>query len=569
MKKTLTLLFLAATLSASAQFCRKDTSTQYSINNTTFVKTPTSRIINYFKSSTDNQLDSQLVQQWGEGSNGQNQWLNLNKTAYTYANGQKTIELYSLIPQGQTAWQKSRKQNWSYNAAGKGTLWADSSFIPANNNYIMNRTELNLYDANSNNTQKTIFSSSIPVRRENRTFNAANLVTLFAISSSADNGVTFVANSENIFTYDAKNRVIEEEVKIFNTTTQILEPINKYLTNYDANDNKTLAEVQRYQAGNWVGQSKTEWTYNADKQVTEEANPLWNGTQWVNAALALNTYTNKLLTRQDGQRWGIQAPGNTWTTTNTYIYTYNQYSKLLSETSSVWQGPMNGMVVNSRVSYTYVDSSEWTEKINANWNQQTLMFVNTGKSERSFNAKGSITREAIYTWIAMQNSWRPSSSSDYTYSATNKLIRVAYGNWDNGRNQFLPGGINTWEFHPTYDYETANARQYNYNPSNAVFGTHNRTEYACVNSSTQTNSLKNINKASLKVYPNPNSSGVLNIENAANGVLSIYNTMGQKVITQNIDETNSSIDISKMTKGIYIVILESNGTKLNTKLIVE
>jgi len=141
--------------------------------------------------------------------------------------------------------------------------------------------------------------------------------------------------------------------------------------------------------------------------------------------------------------------------------------------------------------------------------------------------------------------------------------------WDNGNNQLRPNQKRTFEFHPTYDYETANTDQTNFNPVTNKYLNHQRIEFACVNSATQTNSIKTIAKAALKIYPNPNNTGTLNIENAANGVVSIYNTIGQKVMTHNMDETKSSVNISELEKGLYIVILQINGEKLTTKLIVE
>jgi hypothetical protein len=60
----------------------------------------------------------------------------------------------------------------------------------------------------------------------------------------------------------------------------------------------------------------------------------------------------------------------------------------------------------------------------------------------------------------------------------------------------------------------------------------------------------------------------LNIENT-NGIISIFNILGQNMLTQQIDETNKTIDISAIQKGLYIVILESNEAKQTSKLVIE
>jgi len=76
-------------------------------------------------------------------------------------------------------------------------------------------------------------------------------------------------------------------------------------------------------------------------------------------------------------------------------------------------------------------------------------------------------------------------------------------------------------------------------------------------------------QSQIQVYPNPNNTGTLNIENAASGVLTIYNTIGQKVMTHNMAEAKGSVNISTLEKGLYIVILQSNSAKQTAKLIVE
>ena len=143
-KKILTLLFLAATFSASAQFCRKDTIKSFSVSATN-VKTPIARNINYYKSPTNNQLDSTLYQEWTQGA-----WGNRNKIIYAYTNGLKNKELTSNF--NQNAWLKLRKQNWMYDASGNVLVKADSNYIPASNNYLLNRTEVSIYDASNNLT---------------------------------------------------------------------------------------------------------------------------------------------------------------------------------------------------------------------------------------------------------------------------------------------------------------------------------------------------------------------------------------------------------------------------------
>ncbi|MDR1973781.1 MAG: glycoside hydrolase family 3 C-terminal domain-containing protein [Bacteroidales bacterium] len=61
--------------------------------------------------------------------------------------------------------------------------------------------------------------------------------------------------------------------------------------------------------------------------------------------------------------------------------------------------------------------------------------------------------------------------------------------------------------------------------------------------------IENIGKASLKIYPNPVSDGVLNIE-GADGTIEIYNVIGRLVLTK---EKATTINISSLSAGVYVV----------------
>jgi len=534
MNKLLTLLLLAATFSASAQFCRKDTIKSFSVSANN-VKTPLARTINYHKSPTNNQLDSTLYQEWAQGA-----WGNRNKTVYAYTNGLKTRELTSNF--NQNAWLKLRKQNWMYDASGNVLVKADSNYIPASNNYLLNRTEVSTYDANNNLTQKIIYILQSPIYKTIYVYNANNLVTLATNTESKDNGVTFVAQSESVYEYNASNKMTLNQTKNLNTTTNMLQFSAQTIKEYDANNNVTASENQIYQSGNWVPINRYTYVYNSDGQVTIQGFPSLSGNQWVNNLQVLNTYTNKLLTLKETQSWNIVSQ-NTWTTVNSRNYIYNQYEKPTVEVYSTFAGPTVGMVPQSRTTYLYNDSADWNEKLDQSYNPQTMQYVNQSKENRNFNAKGLVLQFSNFAWIAQSNDWRPNTTNNFTFSTSNKLTMQEDLAWDNGNNQFRPNQKRTFEFHPTYDYETANTNQTGFNLIARIYSNHTRIEFACVNSATSSIKKTETANNALKIYPNPNNSGTLNVENAASGVVSIYNTIGQKVMTHNMDEAKGSVNI--------------------------
>lgn len=84
---------------------------------------------------------------------------------------------------------------------------------------------------------------------------------------------------------------------------------------------------------------------------------------------------------------------------------------------------------------------------------------------------------------------------------------------------------------------------------------------------TVTLSLSDFDTTQLKVYPNP-TNGELNISytDIINQV-EVYNLLGQKVITQNFESNNVSLNVSHLSNGSYILILHANDMKQQVKII--
>lgn len=73
----------------------------------------------------------------------------------------------------------------------------------------------------------------------------------------------------------------------------------------------------------------------------------------------------------------------------------------------------------------------------------------------------------------------------------------------------------------------------------------------------------------LTIYPNPSNDRVTLTSTIASGAICIYNTNGQEIYSGTINNTNTSIDVSAFTSGIYIVKVKGDSGILTRKLVVE
>ncbi len=80
-------------------------------------------------------------------------------------------------------------------------------------------------------------------------------------------------------------------------------------------------------------------------------------------------------------------------------------------------------------------------------------------------------------------------------------------------------------------------------------------------------SNSNFTTSKVKLYPNP-TSNVLNIESLGTiQTISVYNVLGQEVINKALNSTSTSLDVSSLNSGIYVVKTVVDGVTSSTKFI--
>ncbi len=81
------------------------------------------------------------------------------------------------------------------------------------------------------------------------------------------------------------------------------------------------------------------------------------------------------------------------------------------------------------------------------------------------------------------------------------------------------------------------------------------------------NEATNDNK-NVIVYPNPTNT-ILNISNAIGAYIEVFDISGKKLITKNIIDTNSTIDLNEIQSGFYFIRIHKNGAISNLKFVKE
>lgn len=77
------------------------------------------------------------------------------------------------------------------------------------------------------------------------------------------------------------------------------------------------------------------------------------------------------------------------------------------------------------------------------------------------------------------------------------------------------------------------------------------------------------NKAIISMYPNPAINGLKISADGTIGMAYIYNVLGKKVMSVNVNKTQDDIDISNLTSGVYLIKFTVDGRVGTSKFIKE
>ncbi len=202
----------------------------------------------------------------------------------------------------------------------------------------------------------------------------------------------------------------------------------------------------------------------------------------------------------------------------------------------------NNSIVPETVSLT-----DFNANVN-NYECELLQFNN-------ITIEGTVTTAGVFTALASGAVFTTATSYRVTDGTTTSILRTGFNEAD-----YIGGAVPTSAFSAiALGYENVNSTSV----STPQFIVRKLADFLNP-MGTQSNEI-----AGLKVYPNPVSNGVLHIESNANTLKSIalFDVLGKQVLTTSTE--NSTINVSNLKGGIYILKITEAGKTALSKLVIK
>lgn len=357
-------------------------------------------------------------------------------------------------------------------------------------------------------------------------------------------------------------------------------------------DKLEVALGQYNNAGVWEDESKREYTYDNDGNVSEENYFIWdtNTESWMIYENITNTYNGSNRITQ-----ALHKDSNNGVLVNSYRtdYTYDDDGKLLDLKDYDYENGSWVLIGMTKLNYNgdVLDYSEETDLEDDEYNESEFQFEDgvlqniniyaedesgelgpESKREYSYNLLGLINEIKSFDWV--DGDWVANSEiTTKTYDALgNILTNVEMYDSESYTDTYTYDTSELLEdyIHPFVDNLGFDGLFDDYNYVSKLTSSSDSDSYRTVYQYTGDDALastEDFNLSNVKIYPNPSSDFVsISLVDKELEKIELYTVLGKKIVT----EYTEKLDIQNLTQGVYLLKgTTTDGSVFSNRIIKE
>ena len=406
-------------------------------------------------------------------------------------------------------------------------------------------------------------SGSAPYYRVTRKYNSSgdSLVQLMEIRQSS---FVYVNYARESFTFDSAGNWLTYLSEKWENNAWVNQSKKKFV--YNSNGDMLDWKETWWQNNHWVNDWHNYRHFDANGLNDTSMSQTGQDTLWVNYSLYIQSYDN------NGYR--ISAVGsswinNGWSVTNLDTFTNNSNGDLLTYLRQVWE---NSSWVNSSLStMTYDTAGNKLSGLNQQW--QNNAWENDIMDSYLYDGNGNKIMWLMQGWSG--GSWDNWSRDLYLYDTSNNMLSHTSQHWDNSlwkNGDTQQYTYDAWGNSVTGKYLWWYQNSWQpYDGSLQVISDHKRDDYinlieiyqyAAVIDSIMVFLQPGLSQGQVALYPNPAHQMVYVSSSPAligqNGSLTVYDLRGQLILTKQMENETTGIDVSGLKPGVYFVRFSDN-----------
>lgn len=473
--------------------------------------------------------------------------------------GNQTLEAFYFWDSPQGIWRGTEKNEYSYDINGNqlGYIGYSWDYFRLDWQFIQ-KTERS-YDTNGNNTIEAFY-----YRQDNNWTGSfyGKFVWHFDDSGKKTWGQWYswdeisekwgAAPFNLEFVYDDGGKLISEVVS--SDVYAIWVSLNKHNYDYDSNGNKISDVVYFWYdiSKVWLELTKHEYAYNSDGDMisTVTSNPRrWSYSDYYWILSLKDEYS------YDKYRNQTKHINFYWDEEN------DIWSELEKEETEFDQNGNTVMYSNYRWDSVSNTWEGWPRELDLSL-VGTFIGKKPAKYEYNFNDRGYKTLNAEYFWDPVLSTWRGTDDGkiQWSFNSVGQLLEETKNNWNIDNADWE----RAWKSCYIYDEvgDPLSLSRYAWNTISSDWEPVIRFIYYYQSSITSFRAIKN---PQIELFPNPTSGVIYITELTQPAEARLYSIQGRLLKT--INQVESSIDISDLPAGVYILNLTSGDQVLRERIV--
>ena len=300
----------------------------------------------------------------------------------------------------------------------------------------------------------------------------------------------------------------------------------------------------------WRFDMKQIYQFNTDGNITEEIDYSWDKTTdtWDSLGKYVYTYDaggNNI--ELVGYRW--YEINNSWQNLYRYSCTFDADGNNIEMLLDYWDDVMSKWSASNKYIFSYDAAGNLTENISFLWSTTMNDWQNRSKRNYTYDANWNRTGYTEYLWETSASTWQNSKKAEYNYDTNGNMVEHSLYSW--GWLTLDWGYLTKEEY--AYDAQGNNTEKISYNADITGSALVLYDKYDYFYSLHNSMGLKEQDATDLKIYPNP-ATNQLRVGNLMPGsAIQVCDLKGVVLIAMLVQSGTVSIDISKLSKGVYIV----------------
>ena len=396
--------------------------------------------------------------------------------------------------------------------------------------------------------------------------------SLVQLTERSQSGIGYVNFARESFTFDSAGNWLSYLSEKWENNAWVNQYTKKFV--YNSNGDRVDWKTAWWQNNAWMNEWHYYWHFDANGLNDTCIQQHGQDSLWVNYSLYIPSYdTNGYMISAIGSSW----INNGWAVTNFDSYTNNSNGNILTYLRQLWE---NSSWLNSSLSImTYDTAGNKLSGLNQQW--QNNAWENNHLSSYVYDENGNNIIYQSQIWSG--GGWAYSSRTLYLYDTGNNMLSQtsqSWNNlsWENGNSQQYTydtlGNSLTGEYHHWYNGWQP------YDGSLRVFANHQQDDYVnlievyryeAVLDSILVFTESGLSPGKVSLYPNPAQSWI-NISSPGaktgqSGSLTMYDLRGRLVLTRQLIDETTRIEISGLKPGVYFARFSNNRMTVVFKLV--